>query len=83
MKKLDRLEFVRSNYYLVSLWLTEVLSTESFLEKLNSSSSTRTKDFARTTSPSGTHKFDFGDRTTFPVGPPSERMLDIKRLFCF
>ena len=67
---------MRSKYYFVSLRLIKV-SIESFLEKLNSSSATRTKDFATTTFPSGTHGFDFGDRTTFLVGPPSERMFDL------
>ncbi|KAF8972147.1 hypothetical protein BDZ97DRAFT_1752749 [Flammula alnicola] len=40
---------------------------QSYLEKLNASSQPRDS-----TLPSGIPRFDFGDRTTFPVKPPTE-----------
>ncbi|KAF8910536.1 hypothetical protein CPB84DRAFT_1812685 [Gymnopilus junonius] len=46
---------------------------QSYLEKLNAS--TNAKDF---THPSGIPQFDFGDRTTFPVNPPTELLSRVK-----
>ena len=47
--------------------------SESYLEKLNSSSHTTV--FA---SQPILQKFDFGDRTTFAVEPPTERMVHFR-----
>ncbi|KDR75971.1 hypothetical protein GALMADRAFT_247160 [Galerina marginata CBS 339.88] len=46
---------------------------QSYLEKLNSSS--RSRAF---TPPSGIPQFDFGDRKTFPVGPPAELLSRVQ-----
>ena len=50
--------------------MLNVMPSESYFEKLNSSS--RTTNFA--SQPVLPKKFDFGDRTTFNVKPPTERM---------
>ncbi|PPQ72996.1 hypothetical protein CVT26_014512 [Gymnopilus dilepis] len=46
---------------------------QTYFEKLNTS--TKTEDFTR---PSGIPRFDFGDRTTFPVNPPTELLSRVQ-----
>ncbi|KJA16415.1 hypothetical protein HYPSUDRAFT_147737 [Hypholoma sublateritium FD-334 SS-4] len=46
---------------------------QAYLEKLNASSQTRT--FSQ---PQGMPKFDFGDRTTFPIKPPTELLSRVQ-----